>query len=71
MRDAAKEVYAKMKVGSSAWVRPVAAKGDTVASFQTAHETARQLAADGLITIGEVKRQEDGLVEAIRIQRLA
>ena len=48
MRDAAKEVYAKMKVGSIAWVRPVPAKGDTVASFQAAHDSAQRLAEDGL-----------------------
>ncbi|MES2739412.1 MAG: hypothetical protein V4754_00455 [Pseudomonadota bacterium] len=71
MRDVAKEVYEKMKVGSAAWIRPVAAKGDTVPSFQGAHDSAKQLAEEGLITIGEVKRQEDGLIEAIRIHRLA
>lgn len=71
MRDVAKEVYEKMKVGSAAWVRPVAAKGDTLPNFQAAHDSARELAAEGLITIGEVKRQEDGLIEAIRIHRLA
>lgn len=71
MRDVTKEVYKKMKVGSIAWVRPVAAKGDTVASFQAAHDSAKELVEEGLITIGEVKRQEDGLIEAIRIHRLA
>jgi hypothetical protein len=71
MRDVAKEVYEKMKVGSMAWVRPVAAKGDTLPSFQAAHDSAKQLEEEGLITIGEVKRQDDGLIEAIRIQRLA
>ncbi len=71
MRDVAKEVYEKMKVGSAAWIRPVVAKGDTVPSFQAAHDSAVQLAEEGLITIGEVKRQEDGLIEAIRIHRLA
>lgn len=71
MRDVAREVYKKMKVGSVAWVRPVAAKGDTVPSFQAAHESAKQMVEEGLISIGEVKRQEDGLIEAIRIHRLA
>ena len=71
MRDAVKEVYEKMKVGSIAWVRPVPAKGDTVASFQAAHDSAQRLAEEGLIAIGDVKRQEDGLIEAIRIHRLA
>jgi hypothetical protein len=71
MRDVAREVYKKMKVGSVAWVRPVAAKGDTIPSFQAAHDSARQMVEEGLITIGEVKRQEDGLIEAIRIHRLA
>jgi hypothetical protein len=42
MRDIAKEVYAKMKVGSVAW-----------------------------IDIEKVQRQADGLIDAIRIQRLA
>lgn len=71
MRDVTKEVYKKMKVGSIAWVRPVAAKGDTLPSFQAAHDSAKELAEEGLITIGEVKRQADGLIEAIRIHRIA
>lgn len=71
MRDVAQEVYKKMKVGSIAWIRPVAAKGDTLPSFQSAHESVKQLAEEGLVTIGEIKRQDDGLIEAIRILRLA
>lgn len=71
MRDIAMEVYEKMRVGGTAWIRPVAAKGDTVESFQSAHEQARQMAEEGLISISSVKRQEDGLIDAIRILRLA
>jgi hypothetical protein len=71
MRDIANEVYEKMRVGSSAWIRPVAAKGDTVPSFQAVHEQVKQMAEEGLITISTIKRQEDGLIDAIRIQRLA
>lgn len=71
MRDIAHEVYEKMKVGSTAWIRPVAAKGDTLESFQGAHDQARQLAEEGLISISTVKRQADGLVDSIRILRLA
>lgn len=71
MRDVVKEVYTKMKVGSVAWVRPVAAKGDTLASFQSAHDNAKELVEEGLISIGDIKRQEDGQIEAIRIHRLA
>ncbi|WP_295995308.1 hypothetical protein [Rugamonas sp.] len=71
MRDIAKEVYEKMKVGSAAWIRPVAAKGDTIDVFQSAHDGAKQLADDGLISIVKIQRQEDGLIDAIRIQRLA
>lgn len=71
MRDIAKEVYGKMKIGAAAWVRPVSAKGDTIESFQCAHDSAKLLAEDGLIHIVKVQRQEDGLIEAIRIQRLA
>jgi len=71
MRDVAREVYKKMKVGSIAWVRPVAAKGDTLETFQAAHASAQQMADEGLITIGDVKRQADGQIEAIRIHRLA
>ncbi|ELX12300.1 hypothetical protein Jab_1c08940 [Janthinobacterium sp. HH01] len=71
MRDIAKEVYTKMKVGSVAWIRPVAAKGDTLDSFQSAHDGARQLEEEGLIDIEKVQRQADGLIDAIRIQRLA
>lgn len=71
MRDVAKEVYTKMKVGSIAWVRPVAAKGDTLESFQAAHDSAKQMAEEGLLSIGDVKRQSDGLIEAIRIHKLA
>lgn len=71
MRDVVKEVYEKMKVGSAAWIRPVAAKGDTLESFQTAHESAKQLAEDGFITVGKVKRQVDGLIDSIQIHRLA
>ena len=70
MRDIAKEVYEKMKVGAAAWIRPVAAKGDTLESFQSAHDSARQLADEGLIQIVKVQRQDDGLIDAIRIQRL-
>lgn len=71
MRDIAKEVYQKMKVGSVAWIRPVAAKGDTLDSFQGAHDSARALADEGLIHIEKVQRQADGLVDAIRILRLS
>lgn len=71
MRDVTKDVYNKMKVGSIAWIRPVAAKGDDLPSFQAAHESAKQLAEEGLITISQVKRQADGLIDAIRILRLA
>lgn len=71
MRDIAMEVYEKMKVGSTAWIRPVAAKGDTVETFQGVHDQARQMADDGLISISSVKRQEDGLIDAIRILRLS
>ena len=71
MRDIANEVYEKMRVGSSAWIRPVAAKGDTVDAFQAVHEQVKQMAEEGLIAISTIKRQEDGLIDAIRIQRLA
>jgi hypothetical protein len=71
MRDIAHEVYEKMKVGSTAWIRPVSAKGDTVESFQIAHEQAKQLADEGLINIATVKRDGAGLVDAIRILKLA
>ncbi|MES3021896.1 MAG: hypothetical protein V4857_09975 [Pseudomonadota bacterium] len=70
MREIAREVYEKMKVGSSAWIRPVAAKGDTVSSFQAVHDEVIQMADEGLINISTVKRQEDGLIDAIRILRL-
>lgn len=71
MRDIANEVYEKMKVGSTAWIRPVAAKGDTLPEFQAVHDQVRQMADDGLISISTVKRQEDGLIEAIRINKIA
>lgn len=71
MRDIAKEVYEKMRVGNSAWIRPVAAKGDTLPSFQAVHEQVVQMADEGLISISTVKRQADGLIDAIRIQRIA
>ncbi|MDL2358192.1 MAG: hypothetical protein QFF03_23320 [Pseudomonadota bacterium] len=71
MRDIAQEVYEKMRIGHTAWIRPVAAKGDTVESFQQAHEQARLMAEEGLIAISSVKRQEDGLIDAIRILRLS
>ncbi|MRV72929.1 hypothetical protein GJ700_14565 [Duganella sp. FT92W] len=71
MRDIAKEVYGKMKIGAAAWIRPVSAKGDTIATFQSAYDNAKLLADEGLIQIVKVQRQEDGLIEAIRIQRLA
>lgn len=70
MRDVVNEVYKKMKVGSIAWVRPVAAKGDTLETFQASYEHAKALADEGLITIGDVKRQADNLIEAIRIHRI-
>lgn len=70
MRDIAKEVYEKMKVGAAAWIKPVSAKGDTIDTFQAAHDSAQALAQEGLISIVKVVRQEDGLIEAIRIQRL-
>lgn len=71
MRDIAKEVYEKMRVGSTAWIKPVAAKGDTVPDFQAVHEQVKQMAEEGLVSISKVERQEDGLIDAIRILRLA
>ncbi|MES2296179.1 MAG: hypothetical protein V4582_04015 [Pseudomonadota bacterium] len=71
MRDYAKEVYEKMKVGSMAWIRPVAAKGDTVESFQVVHEQVKQLAEEGLVHISTLQRQADGLIDAVRIKRLS
>jgi hypothetical protein len=70
MRDIAREVYEKMRIGHTAWIRPVAAKGDTVETFQSVHDQARQMADEGLISISSVKRQADGLVDSIRILRL-
>jgi hypothetical protein len=70
MRDIAREVYEKMRIGHTAWIRPVAAKGDTVETFQGVHDQARQMADEGLISISSVKRQADGLVDSIRILRL-
>lgn len=70
MRDIAKEVYDKMKVGAAAWIRPVTAKGDTIESFQSAYDSAKALADEELIQIVKVQRK-DGQIEAIRIQRLA
>ena len=71
MRDIAKEVYEKMRVGNSAWIKPVAAKGDTLPSFQAVHDQVKQMADDGLISVSKIERQEDGLIDAIRIQKLA
>lgn len=71
MRDIAKEVYEKMRVGSTAWIKPVAAKGDTVPDFQAVHEQVKQMAEEGLLSISKVERQEDGLIDAIRVLRLA
>lgn len=71
MRDIAREVYEKMRVGSTAWIRPVAAKGDTPETFQAVHEQVKQLAEEGLISISTVKRQADGLIDSVRILRLA
>lgn len=71
MRDSAQAVYEKMRVGSVAWIRPVAAKGETLESFQAALESALKLAEEGLINIEKVQRQADGLVDAIRILRLS
>ncbi|WP_107875719.1 hypothetical protein [Pseudoduganella sp. UC29_71] len=71
MRDIAKEVYEKMKIGAAAWIRPVPVKGDTLESFQSAHDGAKALADEGLIKIVKIQRQDDGLIDAIRIQRLS
>lgn len=71
MRDIAKEVYGKMKIGAVAWIRPVSAKGDTIESFQAAHDSAKALEDEGLINIEKVTRQADGLINAIRIARLS
>ncbi|MES2902526.1 MAG: hypothetical protein V4723_22560 [Pseudomonadota bacterium] len=71
MRDIAKEVYEKMRVGNSAWIKPVAAKGDTLPEFQVVHDNVRQMADEGLISISKVERDADGLIDAIRIQKLA
>ena len=71
MRDIAKEVYEKMRVGSTAWIKPVVAKGDTVPDFQAVHEQVKQMAEEGLLSISKVERQEDGLIDAIRVLRLA
>ena len=71
MRDIAKEVYEKMRVGNSAWIKPLAAKGDTLPLFQAVHDQVQQMAEEGLIAVSKVERQEDGLIDAIRIQKLA
>jgi hypothetical protein len=71
MREIAREVYDKMKVGATAWVKPVAAKGDTPTSFQSVHDEVKQLAEEGLITISTIKRSADGLIDSIRIQKLS
>ncbi len=71
MREIAREVYEKMKVGATAWVKPVAAKGDTLASFQNVHEEVQQMAAEGIIHVSSIKRDADGLIDSIRIQRLS
>jgi len=70
MRDIAREVYNKMKVGAMAWVRPVSARGDTIASFQSAHVAAQALEEEGLINIMKIERDAEGHISAIRIQRL-
>jgi hypothetical protein len=59
-----------MKIGAMAWLRPVSARGDTIASFQTAHAAAQALEQEGLINIMKVERDGDGQISAIRIQRL-
>lgn len=71
MRDIAKEVYEKMRVGNSAWIKPVAAKGYTLPSFQAVHDQVKLMAEEGLISVSKIERQEDGLIDAIRIQKLA
>jgi hypothetical protein len=71
MRDIAMEVYEKMRVGNSAWVRPVTAKGDTLDSFQAVHGQVKQMADEGLVAISTIERDADGLIDAIRIQRLS
>jgi hypothetical protein len=71
MREIAREVYEKMKVGATAWVKPVAAKGDTIDSFQSVLDEVKQLAEEGLITISTIKRSADGLIDSIRINRLS
>lgn len=71
MRDIANEVYEKMKVGGTAWIRPVTAKGDTIEAFQNVHERVKHLAEEGLVSISTIKRQADGLIDAIRINRIA
>ncbi len=71
MRDFAKEVYEKMRVGNSAWIRPVAAKGDNLPDFQAVEVQVRQMADEGLIAINKIERQEDGLIDAVRISKLA
>lgn len=71
MRDIAREVYEKMRVGNSAWIKPVAAKGDTLPAFQAVHDNVRQMAEEGLVSISRVERDADGLIDAIRIQKLA
>ncbi len=71
MREIAKEVYEKMKVGSVAWIRPVAAKGDTLETFQAVHEQVKQMKDEGIISISTIQRDADGMIDAIRIKRLS
>ncbi len=71
MRDIAKEVYEKMKVGSVAWIRPVAAKGDTLEAFQAVYEQVKEMKAEGTISISTVQRDAEGMIDAIRIKRLS
>ena len=40
-------------------------------TFQAVHDQLKQMAEEGLISVSKVERQEDGLIDAIRIQKLA
>ncbi|MFC3109490.1 hypothetical protein ACFQAT_28055 [Undibacterium arcticum] len=73
MRDIAKEAYEKTSVGGVGWMRPDAAKGETVDAFQNVTIAARAMASDGLIHIivEHLESQSGkGLIDAIQFRRI-
>lgn len=73
MSEVARDAYDKTAVGAVGWMRPDAAKGQTVEGFQAVALAADALQNDGLIRILAVHEESTSgrkLIDAIQFKKL-